>query len=359
MRFWEMPGPARFLDNVLRSLEEGLNVAVAAPLVAAGDVESALLRRLSSRVVDFVRVEETGAPILQVARALGIAGDVHNIDWLYQQTRFTSSDVVHIHGITGKEWPNWRQFFDDYDSMSKDRPLDQRPKLLAVLRGMDVPKEVMQGVTCRGFRWNGSVTELDLTQYVMDRFGSRVVNEGARLLAGSIIAKIALGDVDLATALAERSIAEIWRPEDILREWCTTYGWTATTAKHWTVGTVFRMHGRDEVHSALVALDDPGGVIQARVWAAQAAILLPSIERERLRLVGRAKQFLRPPFVLGDGEQVMDAGLLEIGPLTHHMKVRRVPREILNRAYELKRIRNKLAHMERLSVEESLNSGLL
>lgn len=359
MRFWKMPGPARFLDNVALSTEEGLNVVIAAPRVAAGDLESALVDRLRSRVVDHVQVERSRTPVSQIARALGVDDEARDIDWLFQQTRFTSCDLIHLNGITSNEWPSWRQFFEDYDSMSKDRPLDQRPKLLAVVRGMDLPKEVTQSVTCRGYRWNGAVTELDLALYVMDRIAPHAASEGVRLLAGSVVAKIALGDVDLADALAQRSIAEIWRPEGLLREWCATYGWTTTTTRHWTVGTVFRVHGRDEVHSALVALDDPGGIIQARIWAAQAAILFPSIERERLRLVGRAKQFLRPPFVLADGEEITDAGLLEIGPLAHQMNIRRVPRDIVNRAFDLKRIRNKLAHMERLSVEEALNSGLL
>jgi hypothetical protein len=242
--------------------------------------------------------------------------------------------------------------------MSKDRPIDQRPKLTAVFRGMDIPREVTQSVTFRGYRWAGAITELDLALYVMERIGSRIASEGARLLAGSIVAKIALGDVDLAETLAEKSLTEIWEPEQILREWCATYGWTSKTAKHWTGGTVYRVHGRDEVHSSLVVLED-SGVIQTRVWAAQAAVLLPSIERERIRLVGRAKRFLRPPFVLADGERIMDAELLEIGPLAYQMKILGAPREILNRAYDLKRIRNKLAHMERLSVEDSLYTGLL
>jgi hypothetical protein len=85
----------------------------------------------------------------------------------------------------------------------------------------------------------------------------------------------------------------------------------------------------DKVHSALVALDDRGGIIQARIWAAQAALLLPSIERERLRLVEKAREFLRPPFALYDAEQIMDAGLLEIGPLAYQLKAGGAPRENL------------------------------
>jgi hypothetical protein len=359
MRFWKMPGPARFLDNVVLSTEEGLNVVIAAPLVAAGDLESALLERLRTRVVDYVQAERTGTPVSQVARALGIEDEAGDIDWLFRQARFTSSDLVHLRGITSNEWPDWKRFFEDYDAMSKDRPCDQRPKLLAVLRGMDLPREVARSVTYRGYRWTGFATELDLTLYVMDRIAPQAVSEGARLLASSIVAKIALGDVDLADALAERSMDQIWQPEDLLREWSAKYGWMPSTIRHWTVGTVFRVHGRDEVHSALVALDDPGGIIQARIWAAQAAILLPSIERERLRLVEKAREFLRPPFALYDGEQITDAGLLEIGPLAYQMKVGGAPREIWKRAYYLKEIRNKLAHMVSLSVDEALNSGLL
>ena len=42
----------------------------------------------------------------------------------------------------------------------------------------------------------------------------------------------------------------------ISQEWAARYDWTASTTKHWTVGTSFRMHGVDEVHSAVLALED-------------------------------------------------------------------------------------------------------
>jgi hypothetical protein len=359
MRFWQMPGPAGFLDNVVLSTSEGLSVVIAAPAVAAGDLESALLERMRHRVIDCVHVQRSGTPVLQVARAIGIDGEANDIDWLFGQNRFTGADLVCLQGITRNEWPTWRQFFSDYDGLSKDQPPDQRPKLLAVLKGMELPKEVTSSVTYRSYRWAGAVSELDMTLYVMDRLPPQLATEGARLLAASVVAKIALGDVDLAELLAERSLSEIWQPEALLREWSARYGWTVATKKDWTAGTVYRVHGRDEVHSALAVLDETGTVIQGRIWAAQAAILLPSIERERLRLVSRARQFLRPPFVLSDGESIADPELLEIGPLAREMRTRRAPREVVQRAFQLKGLRNKLAHMVRLSVDESLNSGLL
>lgn len=41
-----------------------------------------------------------------------------------------------------------------------------------------------------------------MTLYVMERLASRSLTDGQRFLASSVVAKLALGDVDLADALA-------------------------------------------------------------------------------------------------------------------------------------------------------------
>jgi hypothetical protein len=354
-----MPGPGGFLDKVSQSTQEGLNVAIAMPERAAGDIEVALLESFRNRVIETVRVDKCNSPVLQVAQAIGIHEELRDIDDLFSNVRFASSDLVFIPSITSQHWTEWKRFFEDYDAISKDRPPDQRPKLLAILRGIDLPKEVTRSVTFRGFRWMGLVSELDVTLYVMERLASRSLTDGERLLASSIVAKLALGDVDLADALAERSFDDILRPHAFLREWAARHDWTTSTTKHWTAGTSFRMHGVDEVHSAILALENNFAAIDSRIWAAQAAILMPSIERERLKLVAAARRFLRPPFFLPDGEEVSNAELLEIGPLAHQMSVRGAPREMRKRAFDLKAIRNKLAHMESLSIQDALNIGLI
>jgi hypothetical protein len=359
MRFWSMPGPAGFIDEVLQATQEGLNIAVAIPADCAGGLDAVLMDRLRQRVVDFVSIHGTDPPAMQVGRALGVAPTVRNVDDLFGDPRFADSVLIYLQGLTAEAWPAWKQFVSDYDDLSKDRAVDQRPPLIVMLCGMDLPTEVTESVTFRGFRWLGRASELDLTQYVLERLEWAPEGEGCRLLAASIVAKIALGDVELADNLAARPLAEIWEPQNVLREWAARRGWIKGTHRHWTRGTVLKVSGRDEVHSALVVLDDPGGIVQARVWAAQAALLLPAIERERLKLIKRARSYLKPPFYLADGESISDAEDLEIGPLEYQLRRGRAPEELMRRAGDLKYLRNKLAHMETLTVEESLYRALI
>lgn len=359
MSFWSMPGPAGFLDEVLQATQDGLNVVVAAPVSGAFGLDAALLDGLRTRWVERVSVLGSDPPVAQVARALGAEPTIRTMDDLFADSRFEGLGVLYLEGITDATWPAWRQFFADYDDLSKDRAVDQRPLLVSVLCGMDLPPEITESVTYRGLRWLGHASELDFTQYVLERLEFAPDNEGGRLLAAAIVAKVALGDVELAEGLASRTLDEIWAPEPALREMAEMKGWIKGTHRHWTKGTVYRVAGRDEVHSALLVLDDPGCVVRSRVWAAQAAMLLPAIERERRKLVRRARNWLKPPFEFKDGESVADADDLEIGPLEYQLRRGRAPSELIRWAMDLKDLRNKLAHMEPLTVEESLYRGLL
>lgn len=360
MRFWSMPGPAGFIDEIQHAIAERLNVAVALPSSAgAPGFEAALLDRLRQRVIETVTVCDGDPVVGQVARALAMTEDVQRVDDLFESAQFAGSEIIHLTGLTEARWREWRQFFSDYDDFSKDRSVDQRPVMIAVLEGMELPAEVTDAVTFRCFRWLGVVSELDVTQYVLQRLGGSQETDGGRLLVASIIARIALGDVELAENLTERTLPEIWNPEAVLQEWAGRRGWFKGTHRHWTKGTVFRLNGREEVHSALAALDDAGGTVRSRVWAAQAAMLLPAIERERMKLIKRARNWLRPPFLLADGERTEDAGDLEIGPLEYHLRRGRAPDEVVGRAVMLREVRNKLAHLETLTVEESLYGGLV
>jgi hypothetical protein len=359
MRFWSMPGPVAFIDEVLEAAAEGLNVAIAMPSGGSAGFEAALLDRLRQRVVESMWVAGDAAPAAEIARAMGIPEAGAGIDELFGDPRFSDGTTICIQGLTEAMLPQWRRFIADYDDLSKDRPVGERPVMITVLEGMDLPDEVREAVTFRGLRWLGRASELDFTQYVLERLEYAPDNEGGRLLAAMIVAKVALGDVELAEDLASRVLDEIWAPEPVLRDAAGKRGWLKGTHRHWTKGTVYRVDGRDEVHSALMVLDDPGCVVRSRVWAAQAAMLLPAIERERRKLVSRARNWLKPPFYLLDGESVADADDLEIGPLEYQLRRGKAPAELVRRAADLKELRNKLAHMEPLTVEESLYSGLL
>lgn len=359
MRFWSMPGPARFLDDVLQAVDDGLNAVIAVPNETAGDVDAALMDRLRRQVIDRVTVDESADPVTQVARAFGMTERLRAYEDLFVDERFIDKDLIYLEGLSGRTWPAWQSFLSEFDEFSKDQPVDRRPRVIAVVDGVDPAAPVSEAVTFRVFRWRDRMSELDMAQYILGRLVHAPEHAGSRMLAASIVAKIALGDVRLAEELAARPFADIWYPEPVLRDWANQRGWIKGTHRHWTRGTQFRLNGQEHVHSALVALDDPGRIVESRVWAAQASMLLPGIERERLQLVRRARSWLRPPFALADGDQVSNAEELEIGPLEYQLARGRAPDELRRRATELKGLRNKLAHMERLSVEESLERGLL
>ena len=74
----------------------------------------------------------------------------------------------------------------------------------------------------------------------------------------------------------------ILSPCEMLRSVAKEKGWTLHTPVDWKRGTASKS-GIE--HAALAALEDPPRIIQSRLWRAQAAVLLPQIESQRVKIV--------------------------------------------------------------------------
>ena len=118
---------------------------------------------------------------------------------------------------------------------------------------------------------------------------------------------------------------------------------------------VAELAGTDLAFAERLSRDPLGRILQAsdhpreRIWAAQVAVLLPLVERERQCLLNAHRALWRLPHTRRDGTQIQSLKDLEIGDMAVQARFRgplEVERQRLN---WLRRVRNQLAHNEVVS----------
>ena len=99
--------------------------------------------------------------------------------------------------------------------------------------------------------------------------------------------------------------------------------------------------------------------MRQRVWAAQAAVLLPLVNEMRVRLIPHCRRCLTLPIEIESGRWVYDPLDLEVGQLARYLDRADIPRRLKQHVRWLRDVRNKVAHMEPLEPEEILDPMLV
>lgn len=205
-----------------------------------------------------------------------------------------------------------------------------------------------EDVALRLLPWRNVVSDLDILLYTTRKLRARSLPGGKRTLLAGTIAKLAVWDPAVVDRLAEARPEEVLLPEPLLRELAEERGWTPATSRSWWEGTVQQVDGRDQVHSSLLAFQDPEGVLRYRMWSAQAGVLLPLIEERRQALVRRFRN------LLARHDPTQDPWEMEIGSLAFCLRNLPVDPRARSVANQLRRLRNELAHLQPLSPAEAL-----
>ncbi len=150
------------------------------------------------------------------------------------------------------------------------------------------------------------------------------------------------------------------RTNATLARYAEERGWTAETPELWEAGTLDGPRERPVVHSALLLVQGRDRALNRRLWAGQAAVLLPLLEERRIELVDRNRhRFSRLPFETDYGviETPED---MELGALVlYFSRHREGGRGVLGPARRLRTFRNELAHFRPLSFAQATHATLL
>lgn len=363
MKWLDLPGPARFVNRVTAHLREGQSTVIATSLLTLENFEKVITEKLEQ---DLWRVHRSNAefamdPLQWITEQLYLEPNSWvnwNIESLFDC--LSPKQVITIQGVTEKNWNVWRLFLKEFDLVSRRCPADERPVLLIFVRG--IPKKHLQlnGVALSLEIWSGVLSELDISTYVDGLIRqSQKVSRYHKLVVRQIVA-LALWDLDFAKFLADQPVSDLFDMHAIVHR-----GQEALKIRDFAMVGKWENGGADKVdetelmHSfVLIDSKDPTYELNRRVWAAQAAELLPLIELRRRASLNALRRFIPCPFWLGSDRKINSLEELEIGTLAYAANTHNVPKELREKVQLLANCRNSLAHLEVLSASSALDIRL-
>lgn len=362
MKWQVLPGPAFFLDGVVQLLREGMSVVVAAPSRGTPEIGAGVCDLLAAQRWSFKHlvVFTQQDPLLWVTEQMYIEPESWmrwSVESLCQQMDGTS--VVVIEGVDPTNWDAWRGFLKEFEVASRQRPSDDRPLLLVIVRGVAQKSLHLSGGALEVRKWIDVLGEYDTLIYVDQLLrSSRKPPKHHKLMVRQISA-LALWDLDLASYLASQPERVIFDVKTVLKAARAALDInSALKDEAWEAGGSDQVDGAAMTHPfILVEKDDPEQELSRRLWTAQAAELLPMIEVRRRELLKGLERHLACPFDL-DGLPVRSLGELEIGRLALATQRHGLKGDLRTRAEWLAGCRNKLAHLSALNSGDALDARM-
>jgi len=361
MQFWELPGPRTFLESTEKHLRSGYSMAVATPDPAPPSLLDALCKQLDTSGWNRPRVSaDTQAPLDTLFDTLALEGNdkqLRNVDILIDRLREYDCQVVVVEGIDASQWGRWRELAIEYERVSRNLSLANRPLLLMLVRGVAQADLRLDLPALKICLWDGVVSEIDMLAYT-DLLLRGIGSDGPkRRLAATTIARLALWDPLVAEQLSQLPLTELFAPDGTLAALATERGWLSSEAPAWERGTLANVDGTSHTHSALLALGDHARELEMRLWSAQASIILPLIELHRRVIVKKIRHRLDLPRMVGT-EPVSDPFDLEIGELGRAAQEANCDPRITAQIARLRYLRNRLAHLDLLASVDALDPRL-
>lgn len=360
MNIWELPGPADFVDSIEYAVRDGANVIVRFPLGAPQGLSHSLRSRLQP-LFDWTNLDAKYAkddligflcnqvcPQLYSHRQSGISTLAKFPDF--------QGRLFWVENIDSDGWKKWSKLLQAYSDVCRNIDLTSRSSFVVVLNNELVIAPIIEEATLVRHDFRGVVDELDLLIFALHNIPRNRFPGHHRTLLAHIVSSLSKWDIMLAERMIQSSTEEFLRPHATLEEYALEHNWTPETPRKWEFGT---LDGTDsqQVHSALLQMCVDRHIVEQRLWAAQAAVLLPIVEERRVHFIGRYKHHLRLPVETEQGltENPLD---LSIGQLAWQLDRRGVPTYLRKYIRRLKRLRNALAHMEPVSTEDAMHRSL-
>lgn len=362
MNLWSLPGPSSFVDEIEDAVRDGASVIARFPSEVPNGLERELRERLHS-LFEWTSIDASQAgsdplaflfqqecPHVNAFEVISIAELAVNISF--------QGKLIWIEKIHSGAWSDWSRFLRAYSDACRNVDILNRTVFIVLLSGEAVTSEVPEEVALVRRDFRGIVDTLDLFVFALWKIPASIERREHRALLAHTVAQIAQWDSSLAEQLLELPPAEALSPEGALQQYARDRRWTAETPIRWEMGTVDGSAERPTVHSALLQVSGKSRVVSRRVWAAQAAALLPLVEKRRAGLVDTYNRYLELPMETDDGQRVDDPHDLELSQLARHLDRPGSPWRLRRQVRRLLDVRNKLAHMEPLEPAQALHRML-
>ena len=362
MNIWSLPGPSSFVDRIEESIRNVDNVFLRFPIGIPAGLERELRYRLYS-VFDWITIDGSYSddPVSSLREQICPEASTFRAGSMAElaEHRAFQGRLVWIGHMGREEWSRWSDAFVEYAEACRNIELIDRTVLVALLCRNAVGSEAPEAVAlvCHDFR--NVLDPLDIFALAFWSFASHMGSRERRALKAHTVSQIAQWDCFLAEKLLSLPIEEMWRPERLLGRYAESMGWSGDTPRSWESGTLDGPPGAPIVHSASLVIGGDDRLIRQRVWAAQAAVLLPLVEERRVRLMQLCVRYLSGGDELGARPRLDDLLDLEVGDLVRELGRAGAPGWLRHRVHKLRLVRNKLAHMEPVGSELALDPDLI
>ncbi len=363
MKWRALPGPGKFIGQVIEQIRGGVSTIVATPFLVPTDFEDAFTDVLDQDrwVVHRCHAESGGDPLAWLTEQLYIVPESW-VEWSAESLfeRLSPSQVIAIDGVTAESWDVWRAFLRDFEVASRRRASDERAVLLIFVRGVPQKRLQFSGAALSLQMWTGIIGELDTLVYVDQLIRQRGEVVRHHKLVVRQIAALALWDLELAEFLVERPSSESFDALNMMRvakEKMERRGFEVENT--WENGGTDKFDDQELLHPfVLIESADLRGELTRRLWAAQAAELLPVIEVRRLASAKSLQRHIPCPFWIDSNRKVDALDELEIGSLAYAAHTHKAPTEIREKVQWLADCRNALAHLKVLGASIALDPRL-
>ena len=366
-----LPGPRRFVENVVKNFKEGQNVLLCLPYYAPYGLKQAIRDDLQDlRMLEWSTLTLPDDPAITPISYLShhffevpVGSKAISISSLSQNENFNGR-LIWVEGVNKANWPQWRSFLADYEHICRNKQHWCQSLFCVVLEGElteDPPFDELCLVT---HELNGVINAIDTLIYATTLVSGMRCSVTQRQIAVAILANLSMWDLDLCERLSAEKLQVIFEPFGLLRDiaqerdWLFPKGGEFTTLK-WHSGMKNKFNGKQQVNSIVYSGSDEVDKIAKRMWSAQVGVLLPFIEEMRYEMLPKIKKYVTLPHVTDYGT-INDLYDLEIGHIESQLRNRNdVSHTFKQELSVLKNIRNDLAHLTPIKTSLLLNSSLL
>ena len=361
--WWQLPGPAGFVERLVQALRDGQNVILQLPEHAPDGLPQAVRATAHGGVWSTVRaVDWTRQPPAQVL-AQRFASDLPvttlcNARTLCQSEVFAQR-LLWLEEIPAADWPAWKAFLTEYQHASHTVSLLRRTLFCVVLVGQQALDPPPTDICLSHHCWRGVVEPLDMLLYASHFLRPLRQMHLLKEIAIHTLARIAGSDPHIAERFAHEPLERLLEPLPTLQQIARERGWPHTSATDWLAwenGSLDNLAGHPLTHAAALAVTEGVPELTQRLWSAQVSVLFPWLETQRRQFIRQLWDCLSVPFETSY-ETITDKRDLELA----HLEVQLLRRptgphtEALQHLRQLKRVRNRLAHAEPLERAMLLN----
>jgi predicted kinase len=360
---WTLPGPERFLDNVIRRRDERGVVAVLAPETITNLVDGLCeaLRARDGAAPDRIRPSASGsdAPAhLIAARVPNARFGIRHVADLANLPEVWNRTFV-VHDIPRQHWTRWRQFARQLATIQAETGL--APNIVLICPTGIGYGELKASFGAPGISvWRGVVSHLDAATQAHRLLGAAQEDPLSRCALATSI-EVAGWNLSLLDRLLAEDVATQIDPFDFL---CSIAGPPPESADLcWEAGLVDEWSEGPRVDSlALLASGHPEE-IRKRIWRGHVQVMFPFLDEIRTALI---RQFLEQisGVVLADppwqARPDKDSPLrhspwdLDLGEVFSLVRNRLGPKQ-RQLDHLVKKMRHRMAHLEPLTAEQVQN----